>query len=237
MLVQPFVSPSRKYYPTKEAGVDASYDDDIGTADERMLGRIVAEKYDTDFFIMDDIPCLSPFYTMQTQPTPSYPTPTIYLFVAKRLCLVHIIKLCAQARATDMGVPIATIQSYIDAFKHGANPHAGGGIGMERVVMLFLGLDDIRKSSMFPRDPTRLSLSETAAQHRIANSINITKISLSTTCSIKVFRSTYSISYFLGDAVTGTKRAGAARSSCWPPFRRSVPFSVATLLLHILAHE
>ena len=28
---------------------------------------------------------------------------------------------------------------------------------MERVVMLFLGLPNIRKSSMFPRDPKRLS--------------------------------------------------------------------------------
>ena len=34
---------------------------------------------------------------------------------------------------------MASIQSYIDAFKHGALPHAGGGIGLERVVMLYLG--------------------------------------------------------------------------------------------------
>ena len=36
-------------------------------------------------------------------------------------------------------IPMASIQSYIDAFKHGALPHAGGGIGLERVVMLYLG--------------------------------------------------------------------------------------------------
>ena len=36
-------------------------------------------------------------------------------------------------------VPLSSIQSYIDAFKHGALPHAGGGIGLERVVMLYLG--------------------------------------------------------------------------------------------------
>merc|ERR1711872_1188377 len=30
------------------------------------------------------------------------------------------------------------------------------GIGMERVCMLYLGLDNIRKTSMFPRDPKRL---------------------------------------------------------------------------------
>ncbi|CAD7015301.1 unnamed protein product [Ceratitis capitata] len=31
------------------------------------------------------------------------------------------------------------------------------GICMERVVMLYLGLDNIRKTSMFPRDPKRLT--------------------------------------------------------------------------------
>ena len=60
-------------------------------------------------------------------------------------------------RAKAVGIPVDSIQAYVDAFRHGALPHAGGGIGMERVVMLFLGLNNIRKASMFPRDPHRLS--------------------------------------------------------------------------------
>lgn len=31
--------------------------------------------------------------------------------------------------------------------------HGGGGVGLERVVMLFLKLGDIRYASLFPRDP------------------------------------------------------------------------------------
>lgn len=49
------------------------------------------------------------------------------------------------------------IAAYIEAFRFGCPPHAGGGIGMERVVMLYLGLDNIRKTSMFPRDPKRIT--------------------------------------------------------------------------------
>jgi aspartyl/asparaginyl-tRNA synthetase len=49
------------------------------------------------------------------------------------------------------------LSDYIDSFKYGAPPHAGGGIGLERVVALYLGLDNVRKTSMFPRDPTRLT--------------------------------------------------------------------------------
>ena len=46
---------------------------------------------------------------------------------------------------------------YVDSFKCGALPHGGGGVGLERVVMLFLGLKNIRKAAMFPRDPKRLA--------------------------------------------------------------------------------
>jgi aspartyl-tRNA synthetase len=36
-------------------------------------------------------------------------------------------------------------------------PHGGCGVGLERVAMLFLNLPNIRKTSMFPRDPKRLT--------------------------------------------------------------------------------
>ena len=52
---------------------------------------------------------------------------------------------------------LSKIKAYIDSFRYGCPPHAGGGIGMERVAMLFLGLDNIRKTSMFPRDPKRIT--------------------------------------------------------------------------------
>lgn len=60
-------------------------------------------------------------------------------------------------RATACGIPLDTIQSYIDSFKLGAPPHGGAGVGLERVVMLYCGLNNIRKTSMFPRDPKRLT--------------------------------------------------------------------------------
>ena len=59
-------------------------------------------------------------------------------------------------RANACGVPVESIQSYIDSFKMGAPPHGGCGVGLERVVMLYCGLNNIRKTSMFPRDPKRL---------------------------------------------------------------------------------
>lgn len=62
-----------------------------------------------------------------------------------------------EANAKSLGIDTRTIQAYIDAFKYGAPPHGGCGVGLERIVMLYLGLNNIRKSCMFPRDPKRTS--------------------------------------------------------------------------------
>jgi aspartyl-tRNA synthetase len=42
-------------------------------------------------------------------------------------------------RAKAWGIDVSTIQDYVNSFRNGALPHGGGGIGLERVVMLFLG--------------------------------------------------------------------------------------------------
>lgn len=60
-------------------------------------------------------------------------------------------------RIVQKGMDVAPLKSYIDSFRHGIYPHAGAGIGLDRVVFLYLGLDNVRKASMFPRDPKRCS--------------------------------------------------------------------------------
>ncbi|CAO2624666.1 Aspartate--tRNA ligase, cytoplasmic [Lemmus lemmus] len=60
-------------------------------------------------------------------------------------------------RALHHGIDLEKIKAYIDPFRFGAPPHAGGGIGLERVTMLFLGLHNVRQTLMFPCDPKRLT--------------------------------------------------------------------------------
>ncbi|MAG26592.1 aspartate--tRNA(Asn) ligase [Candidatus Pacearchaeota archaeon] len=48
-------------------------------------------------------------------------------------------------------------KSYIDSFRYGAPPHAGWGLGVERLTMVMLGLNNIREAVLFPRDRDRLS--------------------------------------------------------------------------------
>jgi len=145
-----------------DAGItDAPFDDDISTPHEKALGKLVKEKYGTDFYIMDKYPLsVRPFYTMPCPENPNLSN-SYDLFIRGEEIVsgaqrVHDVNLLIE-RANHWKIPLEGIQPYIDSFKHGALPHAGGGIGLERVVMLYLGLKNIRKTSMFPRDPSRLA--------------------------------------------------------------------------------
>lgn len=53
-----------------------------------------------------------------------------------------------EKNAKEFGVDPKSIKDYIDAFRYGAPPHAGCGVGLERIVMLFLGLNNIRKTNI-----------------------------------------------------------------------------------------
>ncbi|XP_012273956.1 aspartate--tRNA ligase, cytoplasmic [Orussus abietinus] len=144
-----------------EAGVTMGEEDDLSTPDEKLLGKIIKAKYDTDFYILDKYPlAVRPFYTM---PDPNNPkvSNSYDMFMRGEEIIsgaqrIHDPDFLTE-RAKHHGIDIEKIRSYIDAFRYGCPPHAGGGIGMERVVMLYLGLDNIRKTSMFPRDPKRLT--------------------------------------------------------------------------------
>jgi aspartyl-tRNA synthetase len=48
-------------------------------------------------------------------------------------------------------------KDYIDSFRYGAPPHAGFGLGVERLTMQILGLNNIREAVLFPRDRDRLT--------------------------------------------------------------------------------
>lgn len=145
----------------RAAGAEIGDEDDLTTANEKLLGRLVKEKYDTDFFVLDKFPlAVRPFYTMPDPGDGRYSN-SYDMFMRGEEVLsgaqrIHDAKFLTE-RAKAHKIELSSISSYIDAFKFGCRPHAGGGIGQERFVMLYLGLDNIRKVSMFPRDPKRLT--------------------------------------------------------------------------------
>lgn len=135
--------------------------EDMGTSDEKLLGRIIRSTHDTDFYMVTRFPVeIRPFYTMPCPDDPRW-TNSYDIFLRGEEIVsgaqrIHDPALLLEV-AKSKGVDLAPVQSYVDAFKYGAFPHGGGGVGLERVVMLFCGLPNIRLTSMFPRDPNRLT--------------------------------------------------------------------------------
>jgi len=145
----------------KADGVTMDDYEDLNTAKEKHLGRLVKEKYNTDFFILDRFPlAVRPFYTMPAPDDLKYSNSYDFFLRGEEIMSgaqrVHDPKLLVE-RLNALKIKPSSVQDYIDSFKYGAPPHGGGGIGLERVVMLYLGLKNIRMSSLFPRDPKRLT--------------------------------------------------------------------------------
>ncbi|KAK9459921.1 uncharacterized protein V1516DRAFT_696599 [Lipomyces oligophaga] len=146
----------------RAAGRDLPEMDDLNTENEKFLGKLVKEKYDTDFYILDKFPMAArPFYTMPDPENPGYSNSFDFFMRGEEILSgaqrIHDAPLL-RARMREFGLDPETpgLKDYVDSFAYGAPPHAGGGIGLERVVMFFLDLKNIRRASLFPRDPRRL---------------------------------------------------------------------------------
>ena len=145
----------------KENGIDQNVHEDLDTPTEKALGKLVKEKYNTDFYILHRYPEEArPFYTMLCKDDPRF-TCSYDVFMRGEEIIsgaqrIHDPVLLSK-RAEEKGIEVKTIQDYIDSFSLGAFPHGGWGVGMERVVMLYLDVKNIRRTSAFPRDPKRIT--------------------------------------------------------------------------------
>ncbi|KAL3731016.1 hypothetical protein ACJRO7_011104 [Eucalyptus globulus] len=145
----------------KDAGVEIDPLGDLNTEVERKLGQLILEKYGTEFYILRHYPlAVRPFYTMLCYDNPAYSNSFDVFSRGEEIISgaqrVHVPEFLTK-RAESCGIDVKTIETYIDSFRYGAPPHGGFGAGLERVVMLFCGLNNIRKTSLFPRDPLRIS--------------------------------------------------------------------------------
>lgn len=146
----------------REAGKDVDDFEDLSIENEKLLGKLVRDKYETDFYILDKFPlAIRPFYTMPDAEDPRYSNSYDFfmrgeeiLSGAQRIHDADLLK--ERMNAHEVHPEDPGLKDYCEAFTYGCPPHAGGGIGLERVVMFYLDLKNIRRASLFPRDPKRL---------------------------------------------------------------------------------
>ena len=58
-----------------------------------------------------------------------------------------------EARMKEIGIPAEELSWYLDSRRFGSNPHAGFGLGFERLVMFVTGMTNVRDVIPFPRTP------------------------------------------------------------------------------------
>ncbi|KAF2132729.1 aspartyl-tRNA synthetase-like protein [Dothidotthia symphoricarpi CBS 119687] len=145
---------------TDDNGNPLDENEDLGTRDEVQLGRVIKEKLGTDYYILDKFPSNArPFYAMPDPYNPNV-TNSFDIFCRGQEILsggqrIHDADMLLE-KMRKLKVDPQTMEEYIQGFQWGAPPHGGGGIGLERILMLMLSLGNIRHASMFPRDPKSL---------------------------------------------------------------------------------
>ena len=153
--------PEIKYLPFKEVnklmekeGVETSEVDLSGEA-EKKLGELFP---DTIVFVHEWPLDGKPFYILPEGKSLSRGFDAIWkgMEISSGGQRVHDPELLKK-RLTVKGLKLDSFKDYIDSFHYGAPPHAGWGLGVERVTMLMLGLNNIREAVLFPRDRDRLT--------------------------------------------------------------------------------
>ena len=134
--------------------------EDLDPQAERLLGDYAREEYDSDFVFVTEYPWkVRPFYTMRKEGDEDWTHGFDLLFRGLEIATGsqrehrydHLLK-----NLRDKGLDPSKFQFYLNFFKHGAPPHGGAGLGLERIVKQFLGLENIREARLLPRDPERL---------------------------------------------------------------------------------
>tara|TARA_R110002003_G_scaffold126_51_gene11870 strand:+ start:1032 stop:4166 length:3135 start_codon:yes stop_codon:yes gene_type:complete len=143
-----------------ENGNPLDENEDLGTRDEVQLGRVIKQKLGTDYYILDKFPVNArPFYAMPDPHNPNV-TNSFDIFCRGQEILsggqrIHDAEMLLE-KMRKLKVDPQTMEEYIQGFQWAAPPHGGGGIGLERILMLMMSLGNIRHASMFPRDPKSL---------------------------------------------------------------------------------
>ncbi|MDQ7844071.1 MAG: aspartate--tRNA(Asn) ligase [Armatimonadota bacterium] len=134
--------------------------EDLDPTGERLIGEYAREEFGHEFIFVTDYPVgVRPFYHMRYEDDPATTKSFDLLWKgvevttgAQREHRYDV--LVRQAR--EKGLNLEPIQFYLDFFRFGCPPHGGFGAGLARMLMVLLGLPNLREATFLFRGPTRL---------------------------------------------------------------------------------
>ncbi len=136
------------------------HDDDMDPEGERQIAAYVKETFGHEFvFLTDYASSIRPFYHMRHEADPGLTKSYDLIFNGVEISTgaqrEHRIDVL-EAQAREKGLDPEELSFYLDFFRYGVPPHGGFGMGLSRVLMLMLGLPNLREVTYLFRGPTRL---------------------------------------------------------------------------------
>ena len=117
----------------------------------------MAEEGHAFYFITQYPEAAKPFYAMPNgELSRSFDLAHKGMEVTSGAQRIHQPGLLAE-RIAAKGLEVDAFEGYLKAFRFGMPPHGGFGLGVERLVMELLGLENVREATLFPRDRTRVT--------------------------------------------------------------------------------
>ena len=121
--------------------------------------RVIGENHPGFYFLTDWPIKLKPFYIMENQDNPeiseSFDLQYGYLELSSGGTRLHNAEKI-KARLSEQNLDPTKFSEHLQAFGWGMPPHAGWGLGLERLLTVILGIDNVREVILYPRDPERL---------------------------------------------------------------------------------
>ncbi len=137
-------------------GVALNFGDDL--LDSHL--KIVGENHPGLFFLLDWPMSLKPFYIHGKDEDPklsrSFDLQYGYLELSSGGTRLHDPAIL-RARISEQGLDPASFEDHLKSFDWGMPPHSGWGMGLDRLMTVIIGTDNVREVVLYPRDPERLS--------------------------------------------------------------------------------
>ncbi len=139
----------------KQAGEKVEFGDDL--LDSHL--RIIGEKHPGFYFLMDWPMKLKPFYMREKDEdaalSRSFDLQYGYLELSSGGTRLHNTEVL-KSRLKEQGLDPAQFADHLQTFDWGMPPHAGWGMGLDRLMTTLIGIDNVREVVLYPRDPDRL---------------------------------------------------------------------------------
>ena len=136
-------------------------EDDLAPEEERAICKYAQETYGSDFVFVTHFPSEHrAFYAMNDPENPeltlSFDLLMRGLEVTSGGQRIHK-EQDYRDKMIKRGMNPDAFRFYLDTFRNGMPPHGGFAIGLERITACFLGINNVKECSMFPRDINRVA--------------------------------------------------------------------------------